>query len=337
MDRSLTVILGRPLTLRDEAIDREFPGFDGNLEVESGAMDWKLSHTSGPGPESAPVPYTAFIYSLRFDRIVAEIKLMLYRVSRSPKRFPWPQDLSAWRQEAQNSCISLLEEAQAHQQRHVLGSASALSAVALQRLELKYHQCTMLLNRPSPQNPHPSAEATQASFASAMGIIATYAELHRFSNMDFSWLSAHSIFVASITVIYCLWSFPLVRGNDPLDSCLHRVEQAHQLLTILGKSWSVALEASGKLERLIKSTRNLYEGLGDPQVNAGVWMEGNPGIAAPPGAGLDRSAANLVPPDGGNALIDELGILRDLFDLGWLDDFASDNNPPSFGSPIDLG
>ena len=66
-------------------------------------------------------------------------------------------------------------------------------------------------------------------------------------------------------------------------------------------------------------------------------MEGNPGIAAPPGAGLDRSAANLVPPDGGNALIDELGILRDLFDLGWLDDFASDNNPPSFGSPIDLG
>ncbi|CAG8427710.1 unnamed protein product [Penicillium salamii] len=334
MDRTLTVILGRPLTLRDEAIDREFPGFDGNSEVELGATEWRSSNTVGPGSESALAPYTAFIYSLRFDRIVAEIKLMLYRVSRSPKRFPWPQDLSAWLQDTQDSCSALLEEAQSRQHNHMIGSAGALSGVALQRLELKYHQCIMLLNRPSPQNPQPSFKATQTSFASAMGIITTYTELQRFSNMDFSWLTAHSIFVASITVIYYLWSCPFVRGNDPLNACLHRVEQAHQLLTVLGKTWSVALEASGKLQKLIKSTVDLYAGLGDPQAtNVGVW-DGNPEITPPTDARLNRPATSMVPADEGNALIDELGVLRDLFDLGWLEDFTTDTiNPSSFGPP----
>ncbi|CEJ61373.1 hypothetical protein PMG11_09908 [Penicillium brasilianum] len=339
MDRTLTVILGRPLTLRDEAIDRGFPGFDGNLEVESGATEWKSSNSASQGSVSvsAPEPYTAFIYSLRFDRIIAEVKLMLYRVSRSPKRFPWPQDLSLWRQEAQDSCVALLREAQSHQQNHIIGSAGALSVVALQRLELKYHQCIMLLNRPSPQIPHPSFEATQASFASAMGIIATYADLQRFSNMDFSWLTAHSIFVASITVIYYLWFCPLVRGNDPLDACLHRVEQAHQLLTILGRSWSVALKASGKLEKLIKSTKDHYEGMAGARAPPfGDWADGNPGIAPRTDAELDRSATSMPLPDVGNVLIDELGILRDLFDLGWLEDFSDNQHQPSFGGLMDL-
>ncbi|KAJ5763666.1 hypothetical protein N7533_002347 [Penicillium manginii] len=162
-----------------------------------------------------------------------------------------------------------------------------------------------------------------------MSIIATYAELQRFSNMDFSWLTAHTIFVASITVIYYLWSCPLCRGNDSLDACMNRVEQAHQLLTILGRSWSVALKASGKLERLIKSTKDLYEGLGDPQAtNFGEWPDGNLGIAPTTDADFDRSAGNMALPGGGNALIDELGILRDLFDLGWLEDFTDNSNQP---------
>jgi len=336
MDRSLTVLLGRPLTLRDEAIDREFPGYDGNLEVESGATEWRSSRSDVSGLGAASEPYTAFIYSLRFDRIVAEIKLMLYRVSKSPRRFPWPRDLSEWRLEAQNACIALIEEAQGHQRRNLTSPTSVLSGVTLQRLELKYHQCIMLLNRPSPQNPHPSFEATQASFSSAMGIIATYTELQRFSNMDFSWLTAHSIFVASITVIYCLWTCPAIRGDISLDSSLLRVEQAHHLLNVLGRTWSVALEASRKLERLIKSTNDLFEGLSEPQINSvGLWANDNPGAIGLPDANVNRPATNFVPPDGGNALIDELGILRDLFDLGWLDDFASDNNPSLFTASVE--
>lgn len=96
----------------------------------------------------------------------------------------------------------------------------------------------------------------------------------------------------------------------------------------------MALEASGKLQKLIKSTVDLYAGLGDPQAtNVGVW-DGNPEITPPTDARLNRPATSMVPADEGNALIDELGVLRDLFDLGWLEDFTTDTiNPSSFGPP----
>jgi len=323
MDRTLTTILGRPLTLRDEAIDREFPQLDNNDEVESAATQWNYAGSDSqevhgkPSPGLAPIPYTTCVYSLRFDRIVAEIKLMLYRVSRSPSRFPWPTNVTTWQHEAQNVCVSLLQKAQNQQQVSSLNNLGTLSGISLQRLELKYHHCVMLLYRPSPQIPHPSTEAIQACFSSAMDIISIYADLHRFLNMECSWLSAHSILVAAITVLYCLCSHPAVRGTTPVETCLKRAELAHELLSFLGQSWSVADEAGLKLDRLITATREAYNasivggGLADCQGYQDT------GLMVP----LQQSGSGSENPDmpaldGRAFLTDELGVLRDLFDLG---------------------
>ncbi|KAB8263649.1 hypothetical protein BDV32DRAFT_161801 [Aspergillus pseudonomiae] len=348
MDRTLTTILGRPLTLRDEAIDREFPGFDNNDEVEEAATCWDRNPSAQEATSisgRAPTSYTACIYSLRFDRIVAEIKLMLYRVSRSPSRFPWPTDVSAWQQEAQRACAALLQEVQDHQPGRLQSGSNPLSGVAVQRLELKYHQCIMLLYRPSPQMPRPGLDAVQECFTSAMEIIAIYADLHRFSNMECSWLSAHSIFVASITVLYCVWTYPVVRGTTPMDVCLKRAELALQLLSFLGQTWTVAQEAGQKLAKLVRSTSEAYDAMtgapAEPQsLDGTAWTGNDPtGFAQ---RNQDRtypaqegSAMNPPPADGKSFLIDELGILRDLFDLGWLDD-VPDGNQSFFGLQTDM-
>lgn len=175
----------------------------------------------------------------------------------------------------------------------------------------------MLLYRPSPQIPHPSTEAIQACFSSAMDIISIYADLHRFLNMECSWLSAHSILVAAITVLYCLCSHPAVRGTTPVETCLKRAELAHELLSFLGQSWSVADEAGLKLDRLITATREAYNasivggGLADCQGYQDT------GLMVP----LQQSGSGSENPDmpaldGRAFLTDELGVLRDLFDLG---------------------
>lgn len=320
MDRTLTTILGRPLTLRDEAIDQCFPGLNHSDEVEEAATQWHHSiHESSLKPgvhETISSPYVACVYSLRFDRIVAEIKLMIYRVARSPRRFPWPQDLAQWQLETRASCARLLEEVHNQQQGRSLGGVNTLSGTTVQRLELKFHQCIMLLYRPSPQLPHLQLEAIQACFTSAVSIIQIYGELHRFSNMECSWLSAHTIFVAAITMLYCLWTYPAVRGSMAVVKCLSLVEKAAQLLSFLGKWWSVAREPSQKLSRLISLTRDSLE----------------PGSLDPGSAGdlmlIHGGAEYSLPGDGRSALIDELGILRDLFDLGWLNDWAADTAPP---------
>lgn len=339
MDRTLTTILGRPLTLRDEAIDREFPGLDNNDEVESAATQWDQTTSQDQAVEQqppglAPTPYTACVYSLRFDRIVAEIKLMLYRVSRSPSRFPWPTNITAWQREAHNVCASLLQEARNQQQSSLSNGFGTLSGVTLQRLELKYHHCIMLLYRPSPQIPHPSTEAIQACFSSAMDIISIYADLHRFLNMECSWLSAHSILVAAITVLYCLCSHPAIRGITPVETCLKRTELAHELLSFLGRSWSVADEAGLKLGRLIAATSEVYSAnatVGGSLADRQEYEDGGNMVT------LQQSSSGTDNPDmpaldGRAFLTDELGVLRDLFDLGWLDESEFGNQPSFFGS-----
>ncbi|KAL4987428.1 fungal-specific transcription factor domain-containing protein [Aspergillus falconensis] len=321
MDRSLTTILGRPLTLRDEAIDQSFPGLDGSDEVEEAATQWHHStHDLDSNPTAAEAispPYIACVYSLRFDRIVAEIKLMIYRVARSPRRFPWPQNLTQWQQETRATCVQLLREVQNRQRGRSIGGVHTLSGTTVQRLELKFHQCIMLLYRPSPQIPHPRLEAIQACFNSAMSIIQIHGELHRFSNMECSWLSAHSIFVAAITMLYCLWTYPAVRGPTSLEECLSRAEKAVNLLSFLGQWWSVAREPCQKLSRLILLTREGSES-----------SSMNPGGASNLVGIEEEGKEDFLSGDSRSVLIDELGILRDLFDLGWLNDWDLDSVPP---------
>ncbi|KAL4959365.1 transcription factor domain-containing protein [Aspergillus stella-maris] len=323
MDRTLTTILGRPLTLRDEAIDQSFPGLEGSEEVEETATQWQHFRNTPQSNQSiveqVPAEYMACIYSLRFDRIVAEIKLMIYRVSRSPRRFPWPTNLTSWQQEAEAACVSLLSEVQSRQRGRSSSGLDALSASTVQRLELKFHQCIMLLYRPSPQLPSPRLNAIQACFNSAMNIVKIHADLHRFSNMECSWLTAHSIFVAAITVLYCLWIHPGVRGQASLPECLARVDTALQLLTFLSQWWSVAHDPCQKLARLIELTREA------PNHELRTLIPTGPGDLV--SGQQAESAAQLSQEDGRSLLIDDLGILRDLFDLGWLNDWALDNVP----------
>ncbi|KAH8433837.1 Zn(II)2Cys6 transcription factor [Aspergillus melleus] len=335
MDRTLTTILGRPLTLRDEAIDRDFPGMENQEEIGVTATHWNAAHHDQNHHftllDAEMSHYLPCIYSLRFDRIIAEIKLMIYRVSRAPQRFPWPNDLESWQMETEKSCVALFQEIQDRQRGRAISSSGHLSGVVVQKLELKYHQSIMLLYRPSPQIPKPTPKAAQACFTSAMEIIRVQAELHRFANMECSWLSAHSIFVATITILYCLWTFPAVRQENSLGSCLKRAELSVQLLDSLRKTWLVAHEACQKLRRLIALTAEVYNpkqpehttgqqlgGLNEHAYNLGYGSQTNDGEA--PYFGQPRAAMNPEPQDRTNVLIDELGILRDLFDLGWLND-----------------
>ncbi|PYH64929.1 fungal specific transcription factor domain-containing protein [Aspergillus vadensis CBS 113365] len=338
MDRTLTTILGRPLTLRDEAIDQPFPGLDASDEVEEAATRWYSARIAPEMNrhlyEQTPSTYLAFIYSLRFDRITAEIKLMIYRVSRSPRRFPWPSNISAWQRDTDQACKDLLTEVHNQQRGRSVCGPSSLSGTTVQRLEIKFHQCIMLLYRPSPQLPYPTFAAIEACFGSAMKIIQINTELHRFMNMEWSWLSAHTIFVAAITVLYCLWAYPSVRDLTPVTVPLSRVDSALELLTFLRRRWSVAEQPCEKLSRLITLTHETMRETAENQRQSATADD----VTTHPTAETQlRNGVSVVPQeDGKSLLIDELGILRDLFDLGWLNDWGSDPCQPQVWDTSEL-
>lgn len=337
IDRTLSVILGRPLTLRDEAIDIEFPDSFGSDEISRSPLN---VFEEGPSKRQKLTPNTPAAFSFRFDRIVAEIKLMLYRVAQSPSRFPWPSDFPNWQTNVHEACTRLLEEMQSPD--HTNYGAQRVNVVrdnAILMVELKYHHCIMLLYRPSPGIPRPSALALKFCFESAMETIRIHWELLRFRNHTQSWLDAHTVFMAGITITYCLWVSPHIRYVTPLKLFIHYAGQCVSLLRSLGERWVVALNAGRKFENLVKRTESLWKEDGIPGVATDlpprpVEKETVSVTAADLNNGgsdaqlllvddLDLDWSNLdLYYENTNAWIDELGNAGDWFSLGWIDENA---------------
>ena len=375
LERTLSTTLGRPLTLRDEAVDIEFPGETGtsyssypatvipsplqNLDffsVQSFTAPQVASPSEGPPLKKARMAstnkpdYAAGRFSFRFDRLTAEIKLMQYRVVQLPSRFPWPTDLGSWQQEAYEACNGLLATA-----RRILSSRSlshGRSRRALPTIELKYHQCVLLLFRPSPAFRNPTADALAICHMSALEVLKIHAEQLRFGELADTWLTAHLVFVSGITIIYTAWVLPGI-GNraaipgssnfttldKPVTEALESgIKTCSDLLEHLGQTWSVARDAKEKFDSLGSLT---LEAMRNGNIQFGTAMGSNarpPAVPAmqsdaatlPSGDELDTSWMNagdgfvfgdlLDPPD----FLDQLGDFSTSYDFGWM---ADPSNP----------
>lgn len=339
IERRLAVILGRPLTLRDEAIDVQFPG------IESDMTDQPLSGI-GPSLNSAKrmrvgiSPYKAAHYSFRFDQITAEIKLMLYRVVNKPDAFPWRTDVTEWQEKCHKRCDELFESLSNDLRwRSRRRSADGIA----QRLELKYHQCLMLLHRPSPATPRPRAESWRACYDSASQTILIHSDMHRFSKLPHTWLTAHTIFVSGITFLYCLWVNAAVKERTSMEDFDRIASACSALLKVLGKAWSVAADAVEKFDRLVSLTSSSWNSWKEAQAERRTEIAVGASLVslAQDGAVADNTTAsnqadvfddvggfNLVEPE---FFLTELGDMSSWFDLDWIGEgFNFDDNNPTY-------
>ncbi|KAJ0344468.1 hypothetical protein KNSL1_009333 [Colletotrichum chrysophilum] len=126
-------------------------------------------------------------------------------------------------------------------------------------LELKYHHCIMLLYRPSPAITRPSFDCWKICYESAVATILINSELHRFSKLSNSWLTAHTVFVSGITFLYCLWVVPKIKQETSLVALKSNADACSNLLKYLAKTWSVAADAVLKYERLVYLTTESWK------------------------------------------------------------------------------
>lgn len=260
IDRTLSVLLGRPLTLRDEAFDIGFPDDLSGEEISRDAVGIGQDTSVNAGHNLDNQTMVPAITSFRFDRIVAEIKLMLHRVSQSPARFPWPTKVSSWQTAVHEACSDMIEQARKRLNRLDTPLRYGLSsAFILAPLDLKYHHTIMLLYRPSPLIPQPSALALRFCFESAMETIRIYSDMYRNGSMTNSYLEAHTIFVSGISICYCLLVSKNIRQVTPANLFTHYVDMVKQLLSILSQTWAVAKSASEKFGALAEWTEMSFK------------------------------------------------------------------------------
>lgn len=151
-----------------------------------------------------------------------------------------------------------------------------------QALELKHHACIALLHRPSPATPRPTRASMRRCYESSRATIGIYAAMHRFGNLPDTWLAAHAVFVAGITMLYCQWTTTGRRAvggedgegegdddssnnsnsNKGFEAIRKDCESCTRLLNALGDTWSVAEDAVAKFERLIQLTERIWDNSG---------------------------------------------------------------------------
>lgn len=335
------MILGRPLTLRDEAIDIEYPGQHESQEIDFNAVKEQQQNDLSPNSNTSldkrdlllSSPFTSAIYSFRFDRITAEIKLMLYRVAQSPSRFPWPTNLVQWQKETFEVCKQILEDARRDLKWRRFAGRSGLSDRTITTIELKYHQCVMLLYRPSPALPQPLSQAMKVCYDSAMETIRIQFDLHRFANMVDSWLTAHAVFVSGITLLYCLWTSPQIRRETNFQAFMLKADACTALLAKLGKTWSVSKTSQQKFERLVQLTaenwnKTQFDNITPANTVVPQEVDSN-SEATRSNVTVPFSRLDDLPPNfwdtpeidyyhGPSIILDELGDMGNWFDLDWL-------------------
>ncbi|KAH0437816.1 hypothetical protein CcaCcLH18_03712 [Colletotrichum camelliae] len=276
-------------------------------------------------------PYAAAQYSFKFDQITAEIKLMIHRVVNLPNRFPWPTDFDTWQPDVRKRCDALLEGLRAEFRR---GFRRSTSDGVVQNLELKYHHCIMLLYRPSPAITRPSFDCWKICYESAVATILINSELHRFSKLSNSWLTAHTVFVSGITFLYCLWVVPKIKQETSLVAFKSNADACSNLLKYLGKTWSMAADAVLKYERLVHLTTESWKAAANRPPSAEV-AAGQSLVSMAQGQETEASEITVAPvmdPSlytmdantgmGGefeaDSFFNELGDMSSWFDLNWL-------------------
>ncbi|CAI6099333.1 unnamed protein product [Clonostachys chloroleuca] len=343
IERTLAVVLGRPLTLRDEAIDVPFPGGEDSLPSSNGRTEVSDGPTSPKRARLSVPSYVVSHYSLTFDRVVAEIKLTLYRVVSLPDRFPWPTDIPKWQQTVHEHCDKLYAES-IQQLRHK--SRRSTTDFPTRSLELKYHQCLMLLHRPSPAVAQPTLDSWRTCYHSAVKTILISAELQRFRKLNNSWLTAHQIFVSGITFLYCLWINPSLLREVGIETTTSNAAECSSLLRHLGKTWSVAADSLDKFDKLVATSMAFWRSRVEKQateVQAGhslMMMHQSEWRANEDGTRVANADTDgFFPPENQfdnpnefnnvdfSSFYMELGDMSSWFDLGWIDQA----NYPTFG------
>jgi hypothetical protein len=112
----------------------------------------------------------------------------------------------------------------------------------------------MLLLRPSPAIPHPSHESLKLCQNSALVVIRNFDELYRGNLLPYTWPTVHSVFLATISMLFCIWNVPSVTMVTKLDILMADLKSASGILSALGEHWFSAKRSRDLLDELSQTT-----------------------------------------------------------------------------------
>ncbi|KAM3553340.1 hypothetical protein MY1884_006729 [Beauveria asiatica] len=240
LDRTVSTIMGRPIGLRDEACELRLP------QVIEDAMLATPVQTSSAGMKTLGIAYS--IHLFRATKINSEIKYVANSIVREAPRYAYPPqtNIHGW----QNIVLRQLDDWLAN-----IPSDSGHPNELMQLVcRLRYHGLCLLLLRPSPAIPKPTADALVRCQSSATESIRILDQMYRQNLLIHNWISLHGLVLSVLTLMYCVKAEPEVARATQPDALMGTISSALGILSATGEHWAAARKCRDILEDLAKST-----------------------------------------------------------------------------------
>ncbi|CAO1622160.1 unnamed protein product [Parajaminaea phylloscopi] len=281
IDRSLSVIIGRPTTLGDEWITTQLPLLYEDYLITTRGI-------GGPdGPPEGPIPVCQLKvgaqHQIRLRQLQSTIQARLYtpvkedepdREKRESSLAEWSwamyDRLRDWRDEMHYPC----------------------SFVTKEWVKLQFHLTTTLLFRPSPRRSEPDLDSLHVTLHASVEALKLYKTLHRNAAINFSWMATHNLFMCGLSFLHSLRELHKQKVICPSMSfveCILQVQACASVLEALslseGHSGCKARDAFERVSTLIVRQLETVAFR-----NGGTGGLGKGGFASSPGQGSSYGA-----------------------------------------------
>ena len=243
-DRLLCITLGRPFGIVDQSISVEYPNpYSGPLHP--------LDCSGLPSEDFVVHSRRAANHLITMSRLESEIKHVLYHQLRGAKLAYPRANYSVWIRDIQPR----LQEW--HSSVPQPSKANPASIFACQSFwDAIYNNALLLLHRPNPNALQPSLESLRICYDAACRSIASIKVLHREQKIDILWIWVHHLFMAGLTVMYCLWHSKEVREQASVKDSISTLQSCASTLSALSERFAGASGCRDAFETLSSATIN---------------------------------------------------------------------------------
>ncbi|OAA46702.1 Transcription factor [Beauveria brongniartii RCEF 3172] len=240
LDRTVSTIMGRPIGLRDEACELRLP-----QEIEDAMLATPVQ-TSSAGMKTLGIAYS--IHLFRATKINSEIKYVANSIVQEAPRYAYPPqtNIHGW----QNNVLRQLDDWLAN----IPSDSQHPNEMMPLVCRLRYHGLCLLLLRPSPAIPKPTADALMRCQSSATESIRILDQMYRQNLLIHNWISLHGLVLSVLTLMYCVKAEPEVARATQPDTLMGTISSALGILSATGEHWAAAKKCRDILEDLAKST-----------------------------------------------------------------------------------
>ncbi|KIX95861.1 uncharacterized protein Z520_08569 [Fonsecaea multimorphosa CBS 102226] len=141
--------------------------------------------------------------------------------------------------------------------------------------EAMYNHAILLLYRPNSSSliQHLPSDTFAISFDASCKLIASIKLLQREGRLDVLWKAVYDLFMAGLTVIYCVWQSASIRSQHPASKIIATLQSCVSTLSAMSANFAGASESRDAFETLSTATTDwlLTSGSGEPSRNRATF------------------------------------------------------------------